>query len=178
MTGGPLMPRLWPWLTLAFVLLFALQTQRLARVEVSQSKQVVAQAQKAQAATEKKAVAVLAHGATQQENTHDYTQEMAALEAGRTADAARIAGLQHDIRSAATRNAQLAGDAAACRDLADRHQRLAAIAAEGAAVVGELGGLVKKRDTQVKLLHGQIDADRKLLEKLVRDGSYSSDAPT
>lgn len=42
--------------------------------------------------------------------------------AGRAADAVRIAGLQHDIRSAATRNAQLAGDAAAYRDLADQHR--------------------------------------------------------
>ena len=142
---------------------------RLARTEASQSKQVTAHAQKAQAATEKKAIAVVAHGTAQQENTHDYTQKLAALESGRTADAARIAGLQHSVRAAATRNAQLAGDAAACRDLADQHQRLAALASEGAAVVGELGGLVKRRDVQVKLLHGQIDADRKLLEKLVSD---------
>ncbi|KGG89843.1 hypothetical protein P368_17135 [Comamonas thiooxydans] len=48
-----------------------------------------------------------------------------------------------EIRAAATRNAQLAGDAAACRDLADQHQRLAAFAAEGAGLVGELGSLVK-----------------------------------
>lgn len=139
---------------------------RIARMEVSQSKQTSAQAQQAQAATEKKAEAVVTHGAAQQENTHDYTQEMARLEAGRTADAARIAGLQHDIRSAATRNAQLAGDAAAYRDLADQHQRLAGIAAEGAKVVGELSGLVQKRDAQVGLLSGQIAADRRLLEQI------------
>lgn len=139
---------------------------RIARMEVSQSKQTSAQAQQAQAATEKKAEAVVTHGAAQQENTHDYTQEMARLEVGRTADAARIAGLQHDIRSAATRNAQLAGDAAACRDLADQHQRLAGIAAEGAEVVGELSGLVQKRDAQVSLLRGQIKVDRALIEQL------------
>lgn len=139
---------------------------RIARMEVSQSKQTSAQAQQAQAATEKKAEAVVTHGAAQQENTHDYTQEMARLEAGRAADAVRIAGLQHDIRSAATRNAQLAGDAAAYRDLADQHQRLAGIAAEGAEVVGELSGLVQKRDAQVGLLSGQIAADRRLLEQI------------
>ena len=139
---------------------------RIARVEVSQSKQATVQAQQSQAATEKKAEAVITHGTAQQENTHDYTQALAKLEAGRTADAARIAGLQYDIRSAATRNAQLAGDAAACRDLADQHQRLAALASEGAAVVGELGGLVQKRDAQVNLLRGQIKADRTLLEQL------------
>ena len=159
MTGAS---RTWPWLALALALLLALQTQRLARVEVFQSKQLQAQAQQAQAATEKKAEAVIAHGAAQQENTHDYTQKLAKLEAGRTADAARIAGLQHDIRAAATRNAQLAGDAAACLDLADQHQRLAALAGEGAGVVGQLVGLVERRDAQVSALIGQVQVDRQL----------------
>ena len=163
MTGAS---RLWPWLALALAGLLAFQTQRLAKVEIFQSKQAQSQAQQALAATEKKAAAVLGHGTAQQENTHDYTQTLAKLEVGRAADAARIAGLQHDIRAAATRNAQLAGDAAACRGLADQHQRLAALAAEGAEVVGELGSLVEKRDAQVSLLRGQITADRNLLEQL------------
>ena len=160
MTGAS---RIWPWLALALALLLVLQNQRLAGVEVSQSKQALAQAQQAQAAMEIKTAGRLQHAAGQQENTHDYTQEMARLEAGRTADAARIAGLQHDIRSSATRNAQLAGDAAACRDLADRHQRLAALAGEGAGVVGQLVGLVERRDAQVDALKGQVQVDRQLL---------------
>ena len=160
MTGAS---RIWPWLALALALLLVLQNQRLVGVEVSQSKQAVAQAQQAQAAMEIKTAGRLQHAAGQQENTHDYTQEMARLEAGRAADAARIAGLQHDIRSAATRNAQLAGDAAACRDLADQHQRLAALAGEGAGVVGQLVGLVERRDAQVAALKGQVQVDRQLL---------------
>ncbi|MBS3018526.1 hypothetical protein DJFAAGMI_01258 [Comamonas sp. PE63] len=165
--------RLWPWLALGLALLLAaqtqrlvVQTQRLVNAEAAQSRQMAVQARQSQAATQKKAAAVLAHGAAQQENTHDYTQEMARLEAGRAADAARIAGLQRDIRSAATRNAQLAGDAAACRDLADRHQRLAALAGEGAGLVGELVGLVERRDAQVNALKGQMAADRALIELL------------
>ncbi|NIF82275.1 hypothetical protein F3J24_01950 [Comamonas sp. Tr-654] len=160
MTGAS---RIWPWLALALALLLVLQNHRLAGVEVSQSKKVAAQAQKAQAAMEIKTAGRLQHAAGQQENTHDYTQEMARLEAGRAADAARIAGLQHDIRSAATRNAQLAGDATACRDLADQHQRLAALAGEGAGVVGQLVGLVERRDAQVNALKGQVRVDRQLL---------------
>jgi len=163
MTGAS---RIWPWLALALALLLAVQTQRLAKVETSQAKQAAVQAQQSQAATETKAVAMVTHGAAQQENNHDYTQELARLEAGRAADAARIAGLQHDIRGAATRNAQLAGDAAACRDLADQHERIAALAAEGAELVSEADGLVAKRDAQVNLLRGQIAADRTLLEQL------------
>ncbi|GEQ76466.1 hypothetical protein CTTA_3471 [Comamonas testosteroni] len=160
MTGAS---RIWPWLVLALALLLVLQNQRLAGVEVSQSKQALAQAQQAQAAMEIKTAGRLQHAAGQQENTHDYTQKLAALEAGRAADAARIAGLQHDIRSTATRNAQLAGDAAACRDLADQHQRLAALAGEGAGVVGQLVGLVERRDAQVAALKGQVQVDRQLL---------------
>ncbi len=163
MTGAS---RIWPWLALALALLLAVQTQRLAKVETSQAKQAAAQAQQSQVATENKAVAVVEHGAAQQENTHDYTKEMARLAAGRAADAARIAGLQHDIRSAATRNAQLAGDASACRDLADQHQRLAALAAEGAGVAGQLVGLVERRDAQVNALKGQVQTDRALIERL------------
>ena len=139
---------------------------RIARAESAQDKQVASQAQQSQAATENKAAAVVTHGTSQQENTHDYTQELARLEAGRNADAARIAGLQHDIRSAATRNAQLAGDAGACRDLADQHQRLAALAGEGAGVVGQLVGLVERRDAQVDALKGQVQVDRALIQRL------------
>ena len=139
---------------------------RIARPESAQSQQSAAHAEHAHAATEKKAEAVVEHGTAQQENTHDYTQKLAALEAGRAADAARIAGLQHDIRAAATKSAQLAGDAAACRSLADQHQRLAALAGEGAGVVGQLVGLVERRDAQVGLLSGQIAADRKLLDQI------------
>ena len=170
MTGAS---RLWPWLALALAGLLALQSLRLAnaqlelaKVEVSQSKQAQSQAQQALAATEKKASAVLGHGAAQQDNTHDYTQKLAALEAGRTADAVRIAGLQHGISAAATRNAQLAGDAAACRSLADQHQRLAALAGEGAGVVGQLVGLVELRDAQISALKGQVVVDRDLIDRL------------
>ncbi|UUE94301.1 hypothetical protein [Comamonas thiooxydans] len=142
---------------------------RIARVEVSQSKQTSEQSLQAQAATEKKAEAVITHGAAQQENTHDYTQEMAQLQAGRAADAARIAGVQHDIRAAATRNAQLASDAAAFRDLADQHERLAALAAEGVELVSEADGLVARRDAQVALLRAQVATDRKLLEREMQE---------
>ena len=134
-----------------------------AKVQTKQSEKEVAQAQKAQAATENKADALLQHAAAQQENTHDYTQKLLVLEAGRTADAARIAGLQRAVSAAATRNAQAAGDAAACRDLADRHEKLAALAGEGGAVVAGLAGLVRWRDIQVDALKGQLVADRHLM---------------
>ena len=131
-----------------------------------QSKQALTQARQAQEATETKAAGRLQHAAEQQDNTHAYTQKIQALETGRAADAARVAGLQRDISAAATRNAQLAGDAAACRDLADQLQRLAALAGEGGAVVAGLAGLVRQRDAELGLLAGQIRVDRGLVGQL------------
>lgn len=162
----------WQLLALALAGLLLWQTLRLASAEVAAAKagqdlaaHIATQAQASQAETNKKAGALLTHAGAQQDNTHDYTQELAALAAARAADAGRIAGLQHDIRATATRNAQLAADGAATRDLADQHQQLAARAAEGAGVVGELVGLVEQRDAQVRALQGQIAADGVLLER-------------
>ncbi len=56
--------------------------------------------------------------------------------------------------------------ACSCRGLADHLQRLAALAAEGAGVVGELGSLVNKRDAQVNALKGQVVVERGLIERL------------
>ena len=128
-----------------------------------QSKQVLAQTQQALQDTENKAAGRLQHAAAQQDNTHAYTQEIQRLEAGRAADAARIASLQHNLRTTATQHAQAASNAAACRHLADQHQQLATHLAQGAGVVGELVGLVQQRDAQVNALMGQVQADRKLL---------------
>lgn len=162
------------WQALALVLgaLLLWQTLRLASVEVAEAKaqqalstHIATQAQADKAETIKKAGALLAHAGAQQGNTHAYTQDLQRLETARAADAGRIAGLQHDIRAAATRNAQLAADSVAARDLADQYEQLAARVAEGAGVVGELIGLVEVRDAQVKALQGQVVADGVLVRR-------------
>lgn len=129
-----------------------------------QSKQALTQARQAQEATETKAAGRLQHAAEQQDNTHAYTQKIQALETGRAADAARIASLQHNLRTTATQHAQAASDAAVCRHLADQHRQLATHLAQGAGVVGELVHLVEQRDTQIGALMGQVQIDRKLLD--------------
>lgn len=138
----------------------------LAEVQQQHAQQEQARAEQSQVATTTRAGALLEHAGAQQDNTHEYTHKLAQLEAGRTADGARIERLQHDIRAAATAHAQAAGDAAACRDLADRHERLAELAGEGASLVVEADRLVKQRDAQVELLQGQVRADRALLDQL------------
>ena len=170
-----LMPKAWPWpwLSLGLATLVLVQQHRidsrdvdLAQLRESHAKTLQAQAQQALAATEKKASALLEHAGQQQENTHAYTEKIAALEAARADAAARIERLQHDIRATATAHAQAASDAAACADLRDRHQRLGALAAEGAVVVDGLVGLVQRRDAQVDVLHKQLLIDRRLLDAL------------
>lgn len=160
----------WQLLALALASLLLWQTLRLASAEMAaaQAKQALSshiadQAQSAEAETNQKAGALLTHAGTQQENIHAYTQDLQRLEAARTADAGRIASLQHDIRAAATRNAQLAADGAAARDLADRHQQLSELAARGAGLVGRLSGLVEIRDAQVRALQRQSAADSMLI---------------
>ncbi len=138
----------------------------MAKLRQAGAQQAQARAEQSQAATTTRAGALLTHADAQQDNTHAYTDKIHALETGRAADAARIAGLQHDIRAAATRAAQASGDAAACRSLADQHERLAASVAEGAGVVGELVGLVERRDTQIGVLQGQVKIDRALIDRL------------
>lgn len=168
-----IMPRAWPWLSLGLAALVLLQQHRidgrdvdLAQQRESHAKTLQTQAEQAQAAIEKKARALLGHAGQQQENTRDYTQKIAALEAARTADADRISRLQHDIRTTATAHAQAASNAAACADLANRHQHLGTLTAEGAAVADELISLVQQRDAQVDALKNQLLLDRQLLDAL------------
>lgn len=115
----------------------------------------------------KKATALLDHATNQQENVYEYRQKLAELETRRARDAADIASLQQQLRTTATQRAQAAADAAAARDLADHYQRLAAHLADGAGVVGELVGLVERRDAQVILLKEQVITEQKLLGELL-----------
>lgn len=165
--------RIWPWAALALAALVGVQEIRvrglqvdLAKLEASQAKMAQTQAQQAQAATENKADALLDHATNQQENVYEYRQKLAELETRRAADADRIASLQQQLRTTATQRAQAAADAAAARDLADYYQRLAASLAEGAGVVGELVGLVERRDAQVDLLKQQVLTERELVGRL------------
>ena len=165
--------RIWPWAALALAAAVGLQEIRvrglqvdLAKLETSQAKMAQAQAEKAQAATKKDAAALLDYADNTQINVYEYTQKITQLEAGRARDAADIASLQQQLRTTATQRAQAAADAAAARDLADHYQRLAAHLADGAGVVGELVGLVERRDAQVDLLKQQVLTERALVEKL------------
>lgn len=163
----------WPYVSLGLAALVGVQQLRIADLQVDQARQAASQAnaQKeqavlGQAATEKKAAALLDHAQGTQNNVYEYTQKITQLEAARATDAGHIASLQHSLRATATQHAQAASDLAACRHLADRHEKLGALAARSVGVIGGAISLVQQRDAEVMLLKGQVQLERGLVQQL------------
>ena len=105
------------------------------------------------------------HAANLSKIGDEFTTSQPVRDAIARADLARLDRLRTDAeRRAASYRAQAAAGAAACSSLADRHAALDAHIVEGVAVVGALRSDLDRRDGEVKLLRGVIDADRALME--------------
>lgn len=105
------------------------------------------------------------HAADTSKNSDEFTISQPVRDAIARADLAFAERMRLGAeRRAATYHAQAQADAAACRDLADRHAAFDAHIVRGAGVVAGLREDLGRRDAEVKLLRGQIDADRALLE--------------
>jgi hypothetical protein len=105
------------------------------------------------------------HAASTQENADEFTISQPVRDAIARAEFAAAERLRLGAeRRAATYYAQAQADAAACRDLADRHATYDAHIVRGAGVVAGLRADLGRRDAEVKLLRDQIDADRALLD--------------
>lgn len=105
------------------------------------------------------------HAKATQENSDAFTTSQPVRDAIARADLATADRLRVGAeRRAATYRAQAQSNAAACSDLADRHTALDAHVVRGASVVAGLGADLGRRDAEVVLLRGQIDADRALME--------------
>ena len=105
-----------------------------------------------------------AHAASTQENSDAFTLSQPVRDAIARADLAVADRLRVGAeRRAATYRAQAEANAAACRDLADRHVALDAHVVRGVAVVAGLRGDLDRRDAEVALLRRQIDIDRALI---------------
>lgn len=103
------------------------------------------------------------HAAATQENSDAFTLSAPVRDAIARADAARHKRLLDGAEArAATYHQIAASGAAACRDLADRHEALDRHVVEGVAVVGALRSDLVRRDAEVGLLRRQIDIDRAL----------------
>lgn len=106
------------------------------------------------------------HGAQTQENSDEFTISQPVRDAIARADLAAAERMRLGAeRRAATYHAQAQADAAACRDLADRHAAFDTHIVRGAGVVAGLRADLGRRDAEVKLLRGQIDVDRALLDE-------------
>lgn len=104
------------------------------------------------------------HAADTLKNSDEFTTSQPVRDAIARADLVRVERLRTDAeRRAATYRAQAQADDAARRDLANRLEAFDRHIVEGAAVVAEHRAALTKRDAEVVLLRGQIDADRALL---------------
>lgn len=104
------------------------------------------------------------HAADTSKNAEFFTASQPGREAAARADAARSDRLRTDAeRRAATYRAQAQACTTASGGIADRLEAFDRQLVEGVAVVGALRSDLVRRDSEVKLLRGQIDADRLLL---------------
>ncbi len=132
------------------------------KLEVSQAKEVRTTA--ALGAEVKTAKAEFTHAQATQENSDAFTTSQPVRDAIARADLARVERLRVGAeRRAATNRAIAASCAAASGDIADRLDALDRHIVRGAGVVAGLGSALERRDAEVVLQRGQIDADRALL---------------
>ena len=106
------------------------------------------------------------HAKTTQENSDEFTSSQPARDAIARADLARVDRLRTDAeRRAATYRAQAAACTTASSGIADRLEAFDRHIVEGASVVAEHRQALIRREAEVVLLRGQIDADRALLSE-------------
>ena len=103
------------------------------------------------------------HAADTIKNVDQFTQGRPERDAGLRADLAVAERLRRDAeRRAATYRAMSEANAAACSRVGDQLAAFDRQLVEGAGVVANLRGDLVRRDAEVVLLRGQIDADRKM----------------
>ena len=106
------------------------------------------------------------HAANTSKNSDEFTTSQPVRDAIARADLALADRLRTDAeRRAATYRAQAQACTTASGGIADRLEAFDRQLVEGVAVVGELRADLVRRDAEVVLLRGQIDADRALMSK-------------
>ena len=104
------------------------------------------------------------HAANTSKNSDEFTTSQPVRDAIARADIAFADRLRTDAeRRAATYRAQAAACTTASSGIADRLEAFDRHIVEGASVVAEHRQALIRRDAEVKLLRGQIDADRELM---------------
>ena len=104
------------------------------------------------------------HAADTSKNSDEFTTSQPVRDAIARADIAIADRLRTDAeRRSATYRAQAAACTTASSGIADRLEAFDRHIVEGASVVAEHRQALVRRDSEVKLLRGQIDADRALM---------------
>lgn len=118
----------------------------------------------ARAAETQTALKESTHAADTSKNSDEFTTSQPVRDAIARADLAIADRLRTDAeRRSATYRAQAAACTTASGGIADRLEAFDRHIVEGAAVVAEHRAALTRRDSEVVLLRGQIDADRALL---------------
>ena len=105
------------------------------------------------------------HAANTSKNADEFTTSQPVRDAIARADIAIADRLRTDAeRRAATYRAQATACTTASGGIADRLEAFDRHIVEGAGVVAEHRQALTRRDAEVKLLRGQIDADRELID--------------
>ena len=140
-----------------------------AQIAGMQAKQAAAKLKRSEAARADEiqtAAKESTHAANTSKNSDEFTTSQPVRDAIARADLARAERLRTDAeRRAATYRAQAQACTTASGGIADRLEAFDRQLVEGVAVVGELRADLVRRDSEVVLLRGQIDADRVLMSK-------------
>ena len=105
------------------------------------------------------------HAANTSKNSDEFTTSQPVRDATARADLARVDRLRTDAeRRAATYRQIATACTTASGGIADRLEAFDRHIVEGAGVVAEHRQALTRRDAEVKLLRGQIDADRELID--------------
>lgn len=156
---------------LALAGLLLVQTGRLHTEQVAHEKLKTSTAQAAAQRTaaalaqaQRNAASKLTHATATQENSDAFTLSQPVRDALHRADLDRLDRLRNSAeRRAATYRAMSQANAAACSSAADRLAALDSQLVDGVGVVAALRSDLVRRDAEVVLLRGQIDADRALM---------------
>lgn len=138
--------------------------KQIADIQAQHATAALKQSESARAAETKTALKESTHAANTSKNSDEFTTSRPVRDAIARADIALAGRLRTDAeRRAATYRAQAAACTTAAGGIADRLEAFDRHIVEGAGVVAEHRQAIVRRDAEVVLLRGQIDADRELM---------------
>ena len=139
-------------------------TAEMAELRLEQTTSNLKHSEAARADETQTALKESTHAADTSKNSDEFTTSQPVRDAIARADLALADRLRTDAdRRAATYRAQAAACTTASGGIADRLEAFDRHIVEGAGVVAEHREALTRRDSEVKLLRGQIDVDRLLL---------------